>query len=74
MKYVGVSHFHADHIGHLAALKNAHAADREGDWDGITSNPPMTGANAKGFAGVDRREAQGRTQFADKDVFGDGSG
>jgi glyoxylase-like metal-dependent hydrolase (beta-lactamase superfamily II) len=73
VKYVGVSHFHADHTGQLAALKNATLLIGKGDWDGITANPPMGGANAKGFAEWIAENRKTETQGADKDVFGDGS-
>ena len=73
VKYVGISHFHADHTGQLVALKNATLLIGKGDWDGITANPPMGGANAKGFAEwiAERRKVE--TQSGDKDVFGDGT-
>ena len=73
VKYVGVSHFHADHTGQLVALKNATLLIGKGDWDGITANPPMGGANAKGFAEWIAEKRKVETQSADKDVFGDGT-
>lgn len=73
VKYVGVSHFHADHTGQLAALKNATLLIGKGDWDGVTANPPMGGANAKGFAEWIAEKRKVEAQSADKDVFGDGS-
>lgn len=73
VKYVGISHFHADHTGQLVALKNATLLIGKGDWDGITANPPMGGANAKGFAEWIAEKRKVETQSADKDVFGDGS-
>ena len=73
VKYVGISHFHADHTGQLGALKNATLLIGKGDWDGITATPPMGGANVKGFeAGIaEKRKVEALS--ADKDVFGDGS-
>lgn len=73
VKYVGISHFHADHTGQLVALKNATLLIGKGDWDGITASPPMAGANAKGFAEWIAEKRKVETQSADKDVFGDGS-
>jgi glyoxylase-like metal-dependent hydrolase (beta-lactamase superfamily II) len=73
VKYVGVSHFHADHTGQLVALKNATLLIGKGDWDGITANPPMVGANSKGFAEWIAEKRKVEAQSADKDVFGDGS-
>jgi glyoxylase-like metal-dependent hydrolase (beta-lactamase superfamily II) len=73
VKYVGISHFHADHTGQLVALKNATLLIGKGDWDGITANPPMGGANAKGFAEWIAEKRKVEPQSADKDVFGDGT-
>jgi len=50
VKFVGISHFHADRTGQLAVLKNATLLIGKGDWDGITATPPVAGANANGFA------------------------
>ena len=73
VKHVGISHFHADHTGQLIALKNATLLIGKGDWDGVTANPPMPGANAKGFAEwiAEKRKVEPLT--GDKDVYGDGS-
>ena len=49
IKYVGVSHFHADHTGQLAPFTNATLFIGKGDWDQITSPTPMQGANVVGF-------------------------
>ncbi len=73
VKFVGISHFHADHTGQLVALKNATLLIGKGDWDGITANPPVGGANVKGFAEWIAEKRKVETQTADKDVFGDGS-
>jgi N-acyl homoserine lactone hydrolase len=42
VKYVGISHFHADHTGQLAPFTNATLLIGKGDWDGITS-PTLAG-------------------------------
>ena len=73
MKYVGISHFHADHTGQLAPFANATLLIGKGDWDGVTAQPPMPGANVAGFKewiGTGRKVEPLST---DKDVFGDGS-
>src|SRR5690349_18486255 len=36
VKYVGISHFHADHTSQLPALTNATLFIGKGDWDGVT--------------------------------------
>jgi len=74
VKYVGISHFHADHTGQLGAFSNATLLIGKRDWDGITANPPMGGANVAGFKewmGASARKVEPLT--ADKDVFGDGT-
>jgi glyoxylase-like metal-dependent hydrolase (beta-lactamase superfamily II) len=73
VKFVGISHFHADHTGQLAPFANATLLIGKGDWDGLNAQPPMAGANVAGFKewmGTDRKV---EPLSADKDVFGDGS-
>jgi N-acyl homoserine lactone hydrolase len=73
VKYVGISHFHADHTGQLDPFKNATLFIGKGDWDQITSPTPMQGANVAGFKSWidERRKVEALT--GDKDVFGDGT-
>ena len=73
VKFVGISHFHADHTGQLAPFKNATLLIGKGDWDGITATPPMGGANVKGFSEWIAEKRKVEPQSADKDVFGDGA-
>ncbi|MEO8281042.1 MAG: N-acyl homoserine lactonase family protein [Ideonella sp.] len=73
VKYVGISHFHADHTGQLAALRNATLLIGKSDWDGITASPPASGANVKGFEAWIAEKRKVEPQSMDKDVFGDGS-
>ena len=74
VKYVGISHFHADHTGQLSPFANATLLIGKGDWDGITANPPAQGANAAGFKdwmGANARKVE--ILPLDKDVWGDGT-
>ena len=73
VKFVGISHFHADHTGQLAPFKNATLLIGKGDGDGIPANPPMGGANVKGFSEWIGEKRKVEPQTTDKDVFGDGS-
>ncbi len=73
VKYVGISHFHADHTGQLSSLKNATLLIGKGDWDGINATPPMGGANVKGFAEWIAEKRKVESLSADKDVFEDGT-
>ncbi len=49
IKYVGISHYHADHTGQVGLLSEGDAADRQGDWDAISSPKPAEGVNFKPF-------------------------
>lgn len=73
VKFVGVSHFHADHTGQLAPFANATLLIGKGDWDGINANPPMGGANVAGFKEWMGTSRKVKPLTADEDVFGDGS-
>jgi N-acyl homoserine lactone hydrolase len=73
VRFVGISHFHADHTGQLAPFTSATLLIGKGDWDQITSPAPMQGANVAGFKSwIDERRKVEPLPF-DKDVFGDGS-
>jgi len=73
VKYVGISHFHADHTGQLTPFTNATLLIGKGDWDQITSPTPMQGANVAGFKSWIDEKRKVEPLTADKDVFGDGS-
>ena len=73
VKYVGISHFHADHTGQLTPFTNATLFIGKGDWDQVTSPTPMQGANAAGFKSWIDEKRKVEPLTGDKDVFGDGS-
>src|SRR5262245_31429507 len=73
VKYVGISHFHGDHTGQLAPFTNATLLIGKGDWDGVTAQPPMQGANVAGFKVWLDEKRKVEPQVLDKDVFGDGT-
>ena len=73
VKFVGISHFHADHTGQLAPFTNATLLIGKGDWDGVNAQPPMQGANVAGFKDWMGTGRKVEPLTADKDVFGDGS-
>ncbi|HEY7205102.1 MAG TPA: N-acyl homoserine lactonase family protein [Methylomirabilota bacterium] len=72
VKFVGVSHFHADHTGQLDPFKNATLLIGKGDWEQVTSPTPMPGANAAGFKSWIDEKRKVEPLASDKDVFGDG--
>jgi glyoxylase-like metal-dependent hydrolase (beta-lactamase superfamily II) len=71
--FVGISHYHGDHIGQAASFPQATLLIGKGDWDALTSMPPLQGANpapvTHWISGGGKLEVVPR----DKDVFGDGS-
>jgi N-acyl homoserine lactone hydrolase len=81
VKYVGISHYHDDHIGQAAAFPDATLLIGKGDWDVLTAKSPTQGMSRKDFdarrarfapwiQGAGKVEALARDK---KDVFGDGT-
>jgi N-acyl homoserine lactone hydrolase len=73
VKYVGISHYHADHTGQLNAVQNATLLIGKNEWDAITSPKPAQGVNAAGFTHWISGGGKVDPQATDKDVFGDGT-
>jgi len=73
VKYVGISHFHADHTGQLDTVPNATLLIGQKEWDAITAPKPMQGANVAGFKHWISGGGKVEPQPVDKDVFGDGT-
>src|SRR5262245_49491803 len=73
MKYVGISHYHGDHIGQVASFPKATLLIGKGDWDVLTSPKPLPGANPEPFANWIKGEGKVEPVQLDKDVFGDGT-
>ena len=73
IKFVGISHYHADHTGQLGSLPNATLLIGEREWAAITAPKPMAGANVAGFTHWISGGGKVEPQPADKDVFGDGT-
>src|SRR5215471_21270569 len=73
IKYIGISHYHADHTGQLPSFPKATVLIGAREWDAITSAKPPEGANVKAFEGWIKGEGKVEPQAADKDVFGDGT-
>jgi len=73
IKYVGISHYHADHTGQIASFPKATLLIGAKEWEAITSPKPPQGANVKPFEGWIKGENKVEPQPIDKDVFGDGS-
>jgi len=73
VKFVGISHFHADHTGQLDTVPNALLLIGDREWAALTAPTPMAGANVGGFTHWISGGGKVETQAADKDVFGDGT-
>ena len=73
IKYVGISHYHADHTGQVGSFPKATILIGKGDWDAISAPAPAQGVNAAPFAGLIKGEGKVEPLANDKDVFGDGS-
>ena len=73
VKYVGISHYHADHTGQLYAVPGATLLIGTKEWAEITAAKPMAGVNVAGFTHWISGGGKVEPQPSDKDVFGDGT-
>ena len=73
VKYVGISHYHADHTGQIASFPKATLLIGAREWDAISAPKPAEGVNFKPFESWIKGESKVEPQTLDKDVFGDGT-
>jgi N-acyl homoserine lactone hydrolase len=73
IKYVGISHYHADHTGQIASFPKATLLIGAREWEAISSPKPPEGANFKPFESWIKGDSKVEPVPTDKDVFGDGS-
>jgi len=73
VKYVGISHYHADHTSQLPSLAKSTLLIGKGDWDAITAPKPAQGVNAGAFTSWMNGGGNVEPLAGDKDVFGDGT-
>jgi glyoxylase-like metal-dependent hydrolase (beta-lactamase superfamily II) len=73
IKYVGISHYHADHTGQVASFPKSTVLIGAKEWEAITAPKPATGVNFKPFESWIKGESKVEALDLDKDVFGDGS-
>jgi glyoxylase-like metal-dependent hydrolase (beta-lactamase superfamily II) len=73
IKYVGISHYHADHTGQIASFPKATLLIGAREWDAISAPKPAEGVNFKPFESWLKGDSKVEPQSTDKDVFGDGS-
>lgn len=72
IKYVGISHYHADHTGQLPSFAKSTLLVGQGDWDVIMNPKPLQGANIPAYEPWAKGGAKVEPLSLDKDVFGDG--
>jgi N-acyl homoserine lactone hydrolase len=73
IKFVGVSHYHGDHVGQVASLPEATLLIGKGDWDALIEAKPGSNANPANFAHWISGGGKVEPVSGDRDVFGDGS-
>jgi glyoxylase-like metal-dependent hydrolase (beta-lactamase superfamily II) len=73
VKFIGISHYHGDHIGQVASFAKSTLLIGKGDWDALTAAKPAPGANPENFANWIKGEGKVEALPGDKDVFGDGT-
>ena len=64
IKYVGISHYHADHTGQVASFPKATVLIGKGDWDAITAPKPAAGRELQAVRELDQGREQGRAARA----------
>ena len=55
IKYVGISHYHGDHVGQVASFPQATLLIGKGDWDVLTDAKPIAAANSCELCQLDQR-------------------
>ncbi len=73
VKYVGISHYHGDHIGQVGSLPKSTLLIGKKDWDVLTDPKMGAVANPANFANWISGEGKVEPVPGDKDVFGDGT-
>jgi N-acyl homoserine lactone hydrolase len=73
IKYVGISHYHGDHIGQVASFPKSTLLIGKGDWDVLTADKPNGMANLANFGNWISGGGKIEAVPQDKDVFGDGT-
>jgi N-acyl homoserine lactone hydrolase len=71
--FVGISHYHGDHVGQVASFPQATLLIGKGDWEVLNDPKPSAGVNPANFAHWISGGGKVEPLPGDKDVFGDGS-
>jgi N-acyl homoserine lactone hydrolase len=73
VKYIGISHYHGDHIGQVGLFPTSTLLIGTGDWDVLTSAKPNAMADPVPFAHWISGGGKVEPVTLDRDVFGDGT-
>jgi N-acyl homoserine lactone hydrolase len=73
INFVGVSHYHGDHVGQVASFPQATLLIGKSDWDALNDSKPNPAVNPANFAHWISGGGKVEPVSGDKDVFGDGS-
>jgi len=73
IKYVGVSHYHGDHIGQAGVFTSATLLIGKGDWDALNNAQPGGMANPAPLKHWIGGSGKAEPVARDKDIFGDGT-
>lgn len=73
IKYIGISHYHGDHIGQVNSFPHSLLLIGKGDWDAINAAKPAPMVDPRPFAHWISGAGKVEPVPLDKDVFGDGT-
>ena len=73
VKFIGISHYHGDHVGQTAQFPQSTLLIGKGDWDVLNDSRMAAVANPGPFAPWISGGSKVEPLNADRDVFGDGS-
>jgi glyoxylase-like metal-dependent hydrolase (beta-lactamase superfamily II) len=71
--FVGISHYHGDHVGQVASFPQATLLIGKGDWEALNDPKSNPGINSANFSHWISGGGKVEPLPGDKDVFGDGS-
>jgi glyoxylase-like metal-dependent hydrolase (beta-lactamase superfamily II) len=71
--FVGISHYHGDHVGQVASFPQATLLIGKGDWETLNDPKPNSGVNSANFVHWISGGGKVEPLTGDRDVFGDGS-
>jgi glyoxylase-like metal-dependent hydrolase (beta-lactamase superfamily II) len=73
VKFVGISHYHGDHVGQVNSFPQSTLLIGKGDWEVLTDPKSSAVANPAPFANWISGGGKVEPLPADRDVFGDGT-